>query len=60
MAEDLESAIEDVSAVLLVTRWEDFRRLPVLLRHHASPPLLVDGRRMLEPDSVPRYDGIGL
>jgi UDPglucose 6-dehydrogenase/GDP-mannose 6-dehydrogenase len=60
MAEDLASALEGVSAALLVTRWEDFRGLPAILRRHASPPLLVDGRRMLEPDSVPHYDGIGM
>jgi hypothetical protein len=25
-----------------------------------SQPVVIDGRRLLEKDSVPRYDGIGL
>ena len=24
-----------------------------------KPPLLLDGRRVIEPSSVPRYEGIG-
>jgi len=60
LRDSLESALERVDAALLVTRWEEFRRLPSLLRGMRPVPLLVDGRRMLDRESVPRYDGIGL
>ncbi|MCS6944484.1 MAG: UDP-glucose/GDP-mannose dehydrogenase family protein [Sutterellaceae bacterium] len=56
--EELEQALA-ADAVLLLTRWRQFERLPALLAARADPPLVVDGRRMLAPASVPRYDGIG-
>jgi UDPglucose 6-dehydrogenase len=59
-AESLEAALEDADAVLLVTRWEEFRAVPALLARRRPPPLLVDGRRMLPKDSAARYFGIGM
>jgi len=56
----LEDTITDVEAVLVLTRWDAFRRLPELLRKLDPPPVLIDGRRMLDKHSVPRYEGIGL
>ena len=56
----LESAIDNVSAVMIMTRWPQFERLPELIAALPRPPLVVDGRRMLAKDSVPRYEGIGL
>jgi len=50
----------DADAAVIVTRWSEFERVPDLLREQANPPLVVDGRRMLEPGDVPRYAGIGL
>ena len=47
-------------AILLMTRWDEFGRLPSLLRSQDPQPLVVDGRRLLAPDSVERYEGIGL
>jgi UDPglucose 6-dehydrogenase/GDP-mannose 6-dehydrogenase len=58
--ETLDQALADVDAALLVTRWSEFVRLPELLSKHAAPPLLIDGRRMIDPHSVPKYEGIGL
>ncbi len=58
-ATSLEAALEGVDAALLVTRWGEFARLPALLAAMPQPPLLIDGRRMLEPAAVARYDGIG-
>jgi len=55
----LDEAIERADALLLVTRWAEFRQLPALLSRRSDPPLLVDGRRIIEPASVPRYEGIG-
>ncbi len=59
-ADGLRDAISSADVVLLLTRWAQFNELPALLGAMRSPPLLIDGRRMLEPASVPRYDGIGL
>lgn len=58
-AETLDQALADVDAALLVTRWGEFNRLPELLAKRADAPLLIDGRRMIDPDSVPKYEGIG-
>ena len=50
----------DADAVVIVTRWSEFEALPDLLRERPDSPLVVDGRRMLDPGAVPRYAGIGL
>jgi UDPglucose 6-dehydrogenase len=57
---DLETAVRDADAVVLVTRWEQFRALPRILAGLEDPPAVIDGRRMLDKDSVDRYAGIGL
>jgi UDPglucose 6-dehydrogenase/GDP-mannose 6-dehydrogenase len=58
--DDLQEAIAGVSAILIMTRWQHFELLPALLATMDKPPLVVDGRRMLDKHSVPRYEGIGL
>ena len=47
-------------AVVVVTRWKEFEELPALVAKMARPPLVFDGRRMLDRGAVARYDGIGL
>jgi UDPglucose 6-dehydrogenase len=59
-ADSLESAVNNVDAVVLVTKWEQFRKLPKLLARQKPPPLFVDGRRMLNKNSFARYTGVGL
>ena len=59
-AESLAACLSEVDAVVLLTRWKAFEAVPALLRGMKSPPLLVDGRRQLDPRSVPRYAGVGL
>ena len=59
LAPSLEAAVDGAEALLLVTRWQEFRRLPQLLSGRPNPPVLIDGRRLLDPASVPRYEGIG-
>lgn len=56
---DLAQAVENTQAVILLTRWKEFNRIPDLLAKLNPQPLLVDGRRMLDRHSVTRYDGIG-
>lgn len=58
--DSIESALDDVTAVMIMTRWPEFQRLPELIAAMRQPPLVLDGRRMLAKDSVPRYEGIGL
>jgi UDPglucose 6-dehydrogenase/GDP-mannose 6-dehydrogenase len=59
-ADTIEEALENVDAALLITRWSEFHALPQLLANRADAPLLIDGRRMLDPQSVEKYDGIGV
>jgi UDPglucose 6-dehydrogenase len=60
LAPSLEAAVQGVDAIVLVTRWAEFLRVPALLASAGTKPLVVDGRRLLERDSVERYEGIGL
>jgi len=57
---DLEDSCREADAIVLVTRWQQFQSLPDILSDLETPPLVVDGRRMLDKHSVPRYVGIGL
>jgi UDPglucose 6-dehydrogenase/GDP-mannose 6-dehydrogenase len=58
-APSLETALAQADAALLLTPWKEFQRLPELLKQHPKPPILIDGRRMIDPTSIERYDGIG-
>lgn len=60
LASSLEEAAASAEALLLVTRWAEFGNLPGILSGRENPPVVVDGRRMLNPSSIARYDGIGL
>jgi UDPglucose 6-dehydrogenase len=53
-------AIAGAKAVLVLTSWPQFREVPGLIRGRNPDAVLVDGRRMFAPDSVARYEGIGL
>jgi len=59
-APSMAAALDGVEAILLMTRWDEFAGLPALVSGMESPPVVIDGRRMLAKDSVPRYEGIGL
>jgi UDPglucose 6-dehydrogenase/GDP-mannose 6-dehydrogenase len=59
-ADRLEDCLHGVEAVVLLTRWKHFDAVPELLQALPRPPLLVDGRRQLAGDAVPRYAGVGL
>ncbi len=58
--DDLAQTLENVQAVLLLTRWEEFKRIPELLARLHPQPLVIDSRRMLDKRSIARYEGIGL
>lgn len=59
-SDDLSEAIDDAQAILIMTRWPQFMKLPALLAERDNQPLVIDGRRMLDKNSVARYEGIGL
>jgi UDPglucose 6-dehydrogenase/GDP-mannose 6-dehydrogenase len=54
---DLHLALAAADAVVIVTAWEDYRRLPELL--DGRDVVVADGRRIIPPDAVARYVGIG-
>lgn len=56
---DLTAAVKGAEGVVLVTNWAEYRALPAILAELDPPPLVVDGRRLLEPSAVARYTGIG-
>lgn len=56
----LADVVRRSRALLLVTSWKEFERLPTLLARRRPQPLLVDGRRQIDRRSVKRYAGIGL
>jgi UDPglucose 6-dehydrogenase/GDP-mannose 6-dehydrogenase len=59
VAPTLDVAIGDAEAILIVTKWNEFLRLPDLLATLGRNPVIIDGRRMLQPSAVQRYEGIG-
>jgi UDPglucose 6-dehydrogenase len=56
---DLDGALDDAEAAVLVTRWRQYEDLPELAARSGRRMLLLDGRRLLPHDSVPWYDGVG-
>lgn len=60
LTNDLRHALDGAAGVLLVTKWEQFRAVPEMIRAMNPPPVLVDGRRMLNKGCVPQYLGIGV
>jgi UDPglucose 6-dehydrogenase len=59
-ADTLDRCLEDVDAVLLLTRWKQFEAVPAMLGARSSPPLLLDGRRQLDKRTLARYAAVGL
>jgi UDPglucose 6-dehydrogenase/GDP-mannose 6-dehydrogenase len=60
LASSLEAAVDGAEALVIVTRWAEFLKVPELLKKSGQTPLVVDGRRLLAKGSVTRYEGIGL
>jgi UDPglucose 6-dehydrogenase len=55
----LPEAVADAKILILVTRWAEFSQLAGLLNELRQRPLVVDGRRVLDPGSFAQYEGIG-
>ncbi|CAN5829326.1 UDP-glucose/GDP-mannose dehydrogenase family protein [soil metagenome] len=60
LTEDLDAAVADADAVVIVTRWDCYHDVPKLIADLDPQPLVVDGRRMLDREATSRYAGIGL
>ncbi len=60
MMDSLEQSVSDADAVVLMTRWPEFRKLPAILAAINPGALLLDGRRMLHKEDHPNYAGIGI
>ena len=58
--DSLEDTVSDVDAVVLLTRWPEFKRVPELLKKLGQSTLMIDGRRMLDKNEFDQYEGIGL
>lgn len=58
--DQLDDALDGAEAVVLLTRWDEFEKLPDRLAGQANPPLVVDGRRMIDKTKLARYTGIGI
>ena len=60
LCETVEEAIAGVDAVVLVTRWGQFEKLPERIARLNPEAVFVDGRRMLDKRHFAHYEGIGL
>ena len=58
-APNLKKAVTGSDAVVLMTQWPEFRELPDLIADLDRDPVVIDGRRMIDADSVVHYEGIG-
>jgi UDPglucose 6-dehydrogenase len=59
LAGSLREAVAGAEIIVLITRWAEFSQLASVLNELDHCPLVVDGRRMLEPRSFTNYEGIG-
>lgn len=59
LADSLRDAVAEAEVIVLVTRWDEFKRLDEVLRDLERAPLVVDGRRILDPKRFAAYEGIG-
>ena len=56
----VNEAINEAEIVIILTSWKEFKDLPNILKLLGTNPIVIDGRRMLEKNSVKKYEGIGL
>lgn len=59
LAASMREAVTEAEIVVLVTRWKEFSGLAEMLIALGRQPLVVDGRRVLDPKAFARYEGIG-
>lgn len=57
---DLTEAVKNADAIIIVTAWEEFEKVPQLIQNNIHAPLVIDGRRILNENVFGNYVGIGL
>lgn len=60
VCDDLLQSMQNSHAVILITKWEEFHKVPELIENIQPQPLFIDGRRMLDKHSIADYQGIGM
>ena len=50
--DSLQQTVEGTDAVVLMTRWDEFAKLPEVLKEIVPQPIVIDGRRMLEKSRI--------
>ncbi len=60
ISNDLEDALREVDAIVLVTRWAEYREVPGMIGGRDPQPVFIDGRRMLDKGDFAHYAGVGL
>lgn len=58
-ADSFKSSIQNAQAIVVATAWPEFSELPELISSASPAPLVIDGRRVFNPDSIERYEGVG-
>ena len=58
-ANDMKEAISDSDAIIVVTSWEEFDKLPILVNSIQKNPLIIDGRGMFKSEDFDFYTSIG-
>jgi UDPglucose 6-dehydrogenase len=59
-APSVEAAVKGADAIMIITSWSEITSLPKIIGSMDPSPVVIDGRRMIDKNSVPRYEGIGL
>jgi UDPglucose 6-dehydrogenase len=58
--DNIANAIMESAAILLTTRWPEYHQLPEIVAAITPQPLVIDGRRILNPTDFSRFEAIGL
>ncbi len=55
----LKKCLFDSKVIIIMTAWDEFRNIPKLLNSLKRNPIVIDGRRILDPSKILHYRGIG-
>jgi UDPglucose 6-dehydrogenase/GDP-mannose 6-dehydrogenase len=53
-------AIYNVEVIVLLTAWEEFKDLDIILKENKLNPLVIDGRRFLNKKKFNKFEAIGM
>tara|TARA_X000000950_G_C13916612_1_gene661351 strand:- start:3174 stop:4502 length:1329 start_codon:yes stop_codon:yes gene_type:complete len=59
-SKSLEDCIKSSDVIIITTPWKEFLKLPFYLDKLEISPLVIDGRRILNKNSIKNYRAIGL